>query len=171
MKYRDFEDYRVEIVPIMESSFEDDSWFFSVGIYYRDPCYNKETEIFSLNLLANSMADAMTHAESVINRDMYGEASPPKLSELNPHLANWIRKCWQSQNDMWFVDFDDEEVNEIDENEWAEIEEQAEDYFADSVEVINPYNTAQFPDEYFVCCYGACVNYVNWLNDCQVCND
>lgn len=171
MKYRDFEDYRVEIVPIMESSFDDDSWFFSVSIYYKDPCYNKETEICSLNLLANSMAGAMAHAESVINRDMYGEALPPKLSELNPHLANWIRKCWQSQNDMWFVDFDDEEVNEIDENEWAEIEEQSEDYFEDSVEVFNPYNTAQFPDEYFVCCYGACINYVNWLNDCQVCND
>ena len=171
MKYRDFEDYRVEITPVMESSFEDGSWFFSVGIYYKEYGRTKETEICSLNLLADSMSEAMREAESIIYRDMRGDALPPKLFELNPHLANWIRSCWQSDNDMWFVDFDDEEVNEIDENEWAEIEEQVEDYFEDSVEVFNPYNTEQFPDEYFVCCYGACINHVNWLNDCQVCND
>ncbi len=171
MKYRDFEDYRVEITPVMESSFEDGSWFFSVDIYYKEYGRTKETEICSLNLLADSMSEAMKEAESIIYRDMRGDALPPKLFELNPHLANWIRSCWQSDNDMWFVDFDDEEVNEIDENEWAEIEEQVEDCFEDSVEVFNPYNTEQFPDEYFVCCYGACINHVNWLNDCQVCND
>lgn len=171
MKYRDFEDYRVEITPVMESSFEDDSWFFSVDIYYKEYGSTKETEICSLNLLADSMSEAMKEAESIIHRDMRGDALPPKLFELNPHLANWIRSCWQSDNDMWFVDQDDEELEYIDKDEWAEIEEQAEKYFDDSVEVLNPYNTMEIIDDYVVCCYGACINHVNWLNDCQVCND
>lgn len=169
MKYRDFEDYRVEIVPVMESSFEDGSWFFSADICYVNPHYNKATKICAMNLLANSMSDAMMRIESIIHRDMYGAALPPKLSDLNPHLANWIRSCWQSQNDMWYVDLDDEELKEIDEAEWKIIEDQVADYFGTSVEICNPYDME--PNDYVVCCYGACVNYVNWLDDCQVCND
>lgn len=169
MKYRDFEDYRVEITPVMESSFEDNSWFFSVDIYYKDSRYNKETKICSLNILAHSISDAMMRVDSVIHRDMHGAALPPKLSDLNPHLANWIRSCWQSANDMWYVDQGDEELKEINEYEWSIIEDQVADYFGGSVEVCNPYDME--PNDYVVCCYGACINYVNWLDDCQVCND
>lgn len=166
MKYRDFEDYRVEITPVMESSFEDDSWFFSVDIYCNGYGLTRETEICSLNLLANSMSDAMMRVESIIHRDMRGAALPPKLSELNYHLANWIRNCWQSQNDMWYVDLDDEELKEIDEDEWKIIEDQVDDYFGTSVEIFNPYTSSGI-DDYVVCCYGASINYVNWLNDQQ----
>ena len=73
MKYRDFEDYRVEITPVMKSSFEDGSWFFSADVCYVNPHYNKATKICAMNLLANSMSDAMMRIESIIHRDMYGE--------------------------------------------------------------------------------------------------
>lgn len=33
------------------------------------------------------------------------------LKTLNPYLQNIILECMSSENDMWFVEYDDEEIN------------------------------------------------------------
>lgn len=87
----------------------------------------------------------------------------PKLSDLNPFLARWIKDCWQSENDMWFVEHDDPEVAEMTKQDWQEISEQVEKYFGyDVIEFVEPDEWT--PDfDYLVCCYGSCINFVNWL--------
>ena len=64
---------------------------------------------------------------------------------------------------MWFVEHDDPEVAEMTKQDWQEIGEQVEKYFGyDVIEFVEPDEWT--PDfDYLVCCYGSCINFVNWL--------
>lgn len=44
--------------------------------------------------------------------------SKPILEEAcSPYLASVITECLQSENEMWFVEYDDEEFNELNQDE------------------------------------------------------
>lgn len=117
----------------------------------------------ALRMIESGMDMAAKYADNIIHQDMDGNHFLPKLSDLNPHLADWIESCWQSENDMWFVEHDDTEVSEMTKQDWQEIGEQVEKHFGyDVIEFEEPDQWT--PDsDYLVCCYGSCINFVNWL--------
>lgn len=114
-------------------------------------------------MLASSMKECAEYAENIIQQYENGNDFLPKLSDLNPFLERWIKDCWQSENDMWYVEHDDPEVAEMTKQDWQEIGEQVEKYFGyDVIEFVEPDEWT--PDsDYLVCCYGSCINFVNWL--------
>ena len=166
-----YSQYEIKITPMQETSFDDGTWFYFVDIYYHEaPLFTYEYDdpdkikhLYALRMIENGMDMAAKYADNIIRQDMNGNYFLPKLSDLNPHLANWIESCWQSENDMWFVEHDDPEVDEMTKQDWKEIGEQVEKYFGcDVIEFVEPDEWT--PDfDYLVCCYGSCINFVNWL--------
>lgn len=168
---KNYDQYEVKITPLNETSFEDGTWFYGVDIYYHEISnwfsgYNNPEKIrhlFDLRMLASSMKECAEYAENIIQQYENGNDFLPKLSDLNPFLERWIKDCWQSDNDMWFVNRDDPDVEEMTKQDWQEISEQVEKYFGyDVIEFVEPGEWT--PDfDYLVCCYGSCINFVNCL--------
>lgn len=168
---KNYDQYEVKITPLNETSFEDGTWFYGVDIYYHEISnwfsgYNNPEKIrhlFDLRMLASSMKECAEYAENIIQQYENGNDFLPKLSDLNPFLAHWIKSCWRSENDMLFVEHDDPEVAEMTKQDWQEIDEQVRKYFGyDVIEFVEPDEWT--PDsDYLVCCYGSCINFVNWL--------
>lgn len=168
---KNYDQYEVKITPLNETSFEDGTWFYGVDIYYHEISnwfsgYNNPEKIrhlFDLRMLASSMKECADYAENIIQQYENDNDFLPKLSDLNHFLARWIKDCWQSENDMWFVEHDDPEVSEMTKQDWQEIGEQVEKYFGyDVIEFVEPDEWT--PDfDYLVCCYGSCINFVNWI--------
>ena len=150
---------------------EDGTWHYGVDIYYHEISnwfsgYNNPEKIrhlFDLRMIASSMKECAEYSENIIQQYENGNVLLPKLSDLNPFLARWIKDCWHSDNDMWFVEHDDPDVEEMTKQDWQEIGEQVEKYFGyDVIEFVEPDEWT--PDfDYLVCCYGSCINFVNWL--------
>lgn len=168
---KNYDQYEVKITPFMQTSFEDDTWFYVVDIYYHeirqsfvgynDP--NKIEHLFKLRMIASSMKECAEYAENIIQQYENGNNFLPRLSDLNFYLACWLENCWQSENDMWFVEQDDSDIPNMTTQDWDEIEEQVNKWFKPSViEVIRPEEVNEMTD-YLVCCYGSCINFVNWL--------
>lgn len=176
---KNYTQYEVKITPLNGTSFEDGTWFYGIDIYYHEipnwfSGYNNPDKIkhlFDLRMVAFNMKECAAYAENIIQQYENGNDFLPKLSDLNPFLERWIKDCWQSENDMWFVDQDDLDVEEMTPQDWDEVEEQAAKYFGSSViEVISPKEieesgTDKKDIDYLVCCYGSCINFVNWIEE------
>lgn len=168
---KNYSQYEVKITPLNETSFEDGTWHYGVDIYYHEISnwfsgYNNPEKIrhlFDLRMVASSMKECAEYAENIIQQYENGNDFLPKLSDLNPFLERWIKDCWQSDNDMWFVNRDDPDIEEMTKQDWQEIGEQVKKYFGcDVIEFVEPDEWT--PDfDYLVCCYGSCINFVNWL--------
>ena len=144
---KNYDQYEVKITPLNETSFEDGTWFYGVDIYYHEISnwfsgYNNPEKIrhlFDLRMLASSMKECAEYAENIIQQYENGNDFLPKLSDLNPFLAHWIKSCWRSENDMLFVEHDDPEVAEMTKQDWQEIDEQVRKYFGyDVIEFVEP---------------------------------
>ena len=113
-------------------------------------------------MIANDLSDVGKFLGEIIKKDIDGVDALPHINELNQYLANWIRSCWSSDNDMWYVDPDADELQSMTYADWKEIRQQVKDYFADTVEICDPDETGLY-DDYVVCCYGSCINNGNWI--------
>lgn len=151
-----YDEYGVDIGPAGKTSFGDGTWFYMASITWNGD------EIYEIRMVANDLSDACKFLDEIIKKDMDGVDALPHINELNPHLANWIRSCWSSDNDMWYVDPDDDELQTMTDEDWKEIHRQVTAYFAGTVEICEPDETGLY-DDYVVCCYGSCINNVNWI--------
>ena len=151
-----YDEYDVAISSVGKTSFDDGTWFYTASITWNDD------EIYEIRMIANDLSDAGKFLDEIIKKDMDGVDALPHINELNPYLANWIHSCWSSDNDMWYVDPDADELQSMTYADWKEIRQQVKDYFADTVEICDPDEAALY-DDYVVCCYGSCINNVNWI--------
>lgn len=157
MRYREYNKYSVHIKPVCETTFSDDSYYYAILI-----SYDNIPEILLHITSRNKLSEAAVVINNIIEKDMDDKLTLPKLSQLNPFLADWIRECWASDSGMWFVDPDDSDLAKMTENDWNEIYDQIGAYFDGSIEIEDPYGPH---DDYVVCCYGSCIEYVNWLEN------
>lgn len=151
-----YDEYDVAISSVGKTSFDDGTWFYTASITWNDD------EIYEIRMIANDLSDVGKFLDEIIKKDIDGVDALPHINELNQYLANWIRSCWSSDNDMWYVDPDADELQSMTYADWKEIRQQVKDYFADTVEICDPDETGLY-DDYVVCCYGSCINNVNWI--------
>lgn len=151
-----YDEYDVAISLVGKTSFDDGTWFYTASITLNDD------EIYEIRMIANDLSDVGKFLDEIIKKDIDGVDALPHINELNRYLANWIRSCWSSDNDMWYVDPDADELQSMTYADWKEIRQQVKDYFADTVEICDPDETGLYED-YVVCCYGSCINNVNWI--------
>ena len=151
-----YDEYDVAISSVGKTSFDDGTWFYTASITWNDD------EIYEIRMIANDLSDVGKLLDEIIKKDIDGVDAHPHINELNQYLANWIRSCWSSDNDMWYVDPDADELQSMTYADWKEIRQQVKDYFTDTVEICDPDETGLY-DDYVVCCYGICINNVNWI--------
>lgn len=151
-----YDEYDVAISLVGKTSFDDGTWFYTASITWNDD------EIYEIRMIANDLSDVGKFLDEIIKKDIDGVDALPHIDELNQYLANWIRSCWSSDNDMLYVDPDADELQSMTYADWKEIRQQVKDYFADTVEICDPDETGLY-DDYVVCCYGSCINNVNWI--------
>lgn len=151
-----YDEYDVAISSVGKTSFDDGTLFYTASITWNDD------EIYEIRMIANDLSDVGKFLDEIIKKDIDGVDALPHINELNQYLANWIRSCWSSDNDMWYVDPDADELQSMTYADWKEIRRQVKDYFTDTVEICDPDETGLY-DDYVVCCYGSCINNVNWI--------
>lgn len=151
-----YDEYDICISPAGKTSFGDGTWFYTASITWNDD------EIYEIRMVANDLSDAGKFLDEIIKKDMDGADALPHINELNPYLANWIRSCWSSDNDMWYVDPDANELQTMTGEDWKEIRQQVKAYFDGDVEIRESDENGHYND-YVVCCYGSCINDVNWI--------
>ena len=151
-----YEEYDIYIVPAGKTSFGDGTWFYTASITWN------HDEIYEIRMVAKDLSDAGKYLDEIIKKDIDGVDALPHIGKLNSHLANWIRSCWRSDNDMWYVDPDANELQTMTDEDWKEIRQQVKAYFDGNVEIREPDENGHYND-YVVCCYGSCINDVNWI--------